>query len=195
MRGGRDRADRGNATVAERHDTEREHECALARPHRSERDLSTEERSAVRHLAERARPSPEPRRDTSAHGATNAKAPPPWHEKSPIQHLPDHLGNQQSAQHVLDLCKQVRSARGSSRQAATAAPASWRGARRFHLCDRPPKARRTCSSMEASSSCVASEPVADRRRTDGQDQRLLERVDRVDNSGRRLHPSRVPHQR
>ena len=49
--GGRDGADRRNATIAERDDTERNHERALARPHRSERDLGTAERSAVRHLA------------------------------------------------------------------------------------------------------------------------------------------------
>ena len=65
--GGRDGADRGNATVAERHDTERDHERALARPHRSERDLGAAERPAVRHLAERARPIAEPRRETSHH--------------------------------------------------------------------------------------------------------------------------------
>ena len=75
--GGRDGADRGNATVAERHDTERDHERALARPHRSERDLGAAQRPAVRHLAERARPIAEPRRETSHHDATIAKAPPP----------------------------------------------------------------------------------------------------------------------
>ena len=37
----------------------------------------------MRHLAERARPSPEPRRDTTAHVATIAKRLYPWHEKSP----------------------------------------------------------------------------------------------------------------
>ena len=53
-RGGDD-ADRRNATVAEGHDAERDHESALAGPHRSERDLGAAERTAVRHISERAR--------------------------------------------------------------------------------------------------------------------------------------------
>ena len=85
--GGRDGADRGNATVAERHDAERDHERALARPHRSERDLGTAQRPAVRHLAERARPIAEPRRDTSPHGATMSKR--RRHEK--VAHPEAHL--------------------------------------------------------------------------------------------------------
>ena len=43
---------------------------------------------------------------------------------------------------------------------------SWHRPRRFHLCDRAPKVRRTCSSVEASSSCVASRvasPCSQRR--------------------------------
>ena len=81
--GGRDGADRRYATVAERHDTERNHERALARPHRSERDLGTAERSAVRHLTERARPIAEPRRDTSSHDATISKRLHPGTRTSP----------------------------------------------------------------------------------------------------------------
>jgi hypothetical protein len=71
--GCRDGADRRDATVAERHDSERNHERALAGPHHSERGLGTAKRPAVRHLAERARPSAEPRRDTNHHDATISK--------------------------------------------------------------------------------------------------------------------------
>ena len=61
MRAAGDGADRGDAAVAERHDAERDHERALARPHRRERDLGAAERPAVRTLSERARPVAEPR--------------------------------------------------------------------------------------------------------------------------------------
>ena len=40
------------------------------------------------------------------------------------------------------------------------------GTRRFHLCDRAPNVRRTCSSVEASTSCVTSRlasPCSQRR--------------------------------
>ena len=63
--GGGDGADRGDATGAERHDAERDHERALARPHRGERDLGAAERPAVRRLAERARPIAESQREAS----------------------------------------------------------------------------------------------------------------------------------
>ena len=39
---------------------------------------------------------------------------------------------------------------------------SWHRPRRFHLCDRAPKVRRMCSSVEASSSCVASRVASPR---------------------------------
>ena len=63
--GGRDGANRRNAAVVERHDGERNHERALARPHRSERELGLAERPAVRHIFECAHPIAEPRGETS----------------------------------------------------------------------------------------------------------------------------------
>src|SRR5205085_944615 len=75
--GGRDGAHRGNATVAERQDTERDHERGLARPHRSERDLGAAERPTRRPLASRPRPIAEPQRETTRHDATIASRPLP----------------------------------------------------------------------------------------------------------------------
>ena len=68
--GAGDDADRHNPTVAESQNAQPDHEGALARPHRTERELSATERSALRNLCKRVGRGADPRRETTHHGAT-----------------------------------------------------------------------------------------------------------------------------